>query len=149
MIATKDSFEPQSGDQLPASKRVYVEGRLHPGIRVPLREIELTPTKTFSGAIEPNEPVRVYDCSGPWGDPDFKGTVEQGLPALRREWILKRDDVEESNGRPVKPIDDGYLSEKHRGLADAKHQDETPFHLDQTALPGRRILRAKPGKAAT
>ncbi len=44
--------------------------------------------------------MRVYDCSGPWGDPAFTGTVEQGLPALRREWILARGDVEVYDGRP-------------------------------------------------
>jgi phosphomethylpyrimidine synthase len=142
MIATKDSFEPHSSEQLPKSKRVYIPGRLHPDVRVPMREIELTPTKSYTGAIEQNEPVRVYDCSGPWGDPGFKGTVEQGLPALRRDWILKRGDVEECEGRPVKPIDDGYLTE-------ARHQDETSFHLDKTALPKRKILRAKPGKVVT
>ena len=85
MIATKDSFEPHSSEQLPNSKRIYVAGQIHPDVRVPMREIELTPTKSYTGAIEPNEPVRVYDCSGPWGDPDFNGTVEEGLPALRRE----------------------------------------------------------------
>ncbi|MGA2241018.1 MAG: phosphomethylpyrimidine synthase ThiC [Verrucomicrobiota bacterium] len=157
MIATKDSFEPsilRSGSATedghssesrtagPKSKRVYVAGQIHPDIRVPMREIELTPTKSFNGQSEANEPVRVYDCAGPWGDPDFKGTVEQGLPALRRNWILKRGDVEECEGRPVKPIDDGYLTE-------AKHQDETSFHLDKTALPKRKILRAKPGKVVT
>jgi hypothetical protein len=62
---------------------------------------------------------------------------------------LQRGDVEEFTGRPAKPIDDGYLTEKHRGLAEAKHQDETSFHLDKAALPKRKILRAKPGKAAT
>jgi phosphomethylpyrimidine synthase len=145
MIATKDSFELHSSESRtagPKSKRVYIPGRLHPDVRVPMREIELTPTKSYTGAIEQNEPVRVYDCSGPWGDPGFKGTVEQGLPALRRDWILKRGDVEECEGRPVKPIDDGYLTE-------ARHQDETSFHLDKTALPKRKILRAKPGKVVT
>ncbi|MGO8680662.1 MAG: phosphomethylpyrimidine synthase ThiC [Limisphaerales bacterium] len=142
MIATKDSFEPHSSEQLPKSKRVYIPGRLHPGVRVPMREIELAPTRSYTGAIEQNEPVRVYDCSGPWGDPKFKGNVEKGLPALRRDWILKRGDVEEYEGRPVKPIDDGYLTE-------ARHQDETSFHLDKTALPKRKILRAKPGKVVT
>src|SRR5437016_11833959 len=113
MIASKDSFEPSSMDQLPNSKRIYVEGKL-PGVRVPMREVELAPTRSFNGAIEKNEPVRVYDCSGPWGDPNFTGTVEQGLPALRRDWILSRGDVEEYDGRLVQPIDDGYLSEQHR-----------------------------------
>ena len=73
MIATKDSFEPHSGESRlagPNSKKIYLEGTLHKEVRVPMREIELTPTKTFNGAIEANDPVRVYDCSGPWGDPD-------------------------------------------------------------------------------
>ena len=46
-----------------------------------------------TGAVQTNEPVRVYDCSGPWGDPAFTGSVAEGLPSLRRDWILKRGDV--------------------------------------------------------
>jgi phosphomethylpyrimidine synthase len=149
MIATKESFEPHSSEQLPGSKRFYVAGKIHPDVRVPMREIELTPTKSYTGATEHNEPVRVYDCSGPWGDPSFKGNVEKGLPALRVKWIRARGDVVEHDGRPVQPIDDGYLSDKHRELSQARRQDETTFHLDQTALPKRKILRAKPGQAVT
>jgi phosphomethylpyrimidine synthase len=147
MTATNDSSEPRSSGQLPNSRRIYVEGRLHPGVRVPMREITVTPTKSYTGRVVPNEPVRVYDCSGPWGDPAFQGVVEQGLPALRRDWILRRGDVEESDGRPVPPIDDGYLSEPQRDPA--RHQDETSLHLGTTAPPRRRILRAKPGRVAT
>ena len=44
-----------------------------------MREIEVGPTKAFNGRIEPNDPVRVYDCSGPWGDPDYQGNVDAGL----------------------------------------------------------------------
>src|SRR6266516_1247142 len=68
---------------LPNSCKIYVSGKLHPNIRVPFREISLAATKTMSGEIEVNEPVRVYDTSGPWGDSDFSGDVEQGLPSLR------------------------------------------------------------------
>src|SRR5207247_1727022 len=82
-------------------------------IHVPFREISLVPTKSMNGEIEVNEPVRVYDTSGPWGDPDFHGDVEQGLPPLRATWIRDRGDVEEIDGRKVQPIDDGYLSEAH------------------------------------
>src|SRR5262245_54265575 len=149
MIATKDSFEPHSSEQLPNSKKIHVEGTLHQDIRVPMREIELAPTKAFNGQIEANKPVRVYDCSGPWGDPAFTGTVEQGLPPLRREWILQRGDVEEYEGRAVQPIDDGYLSEQHRGLSRAKRQDETSFRLEGLTAPRRRPLRAKPGQVVT
>src|ERR1051325_10780063 len=99
--------------QLPNSKKVHVDGSLHPDIRVPFREISLAPTKTMSGEIEINEPGRVYDTSGPWGDPSVDVDVTRGLPPLRRDWILKRGDVEEIDGRKVQPIDDGFLSEKH------------------------------------
>jgi phosphomethylpyrimidine synthase len=63
-----------------------------------------------------NEPVRVYDTSGPWGDADFHGDVTQGLPPLRAKWIRERADVEEYEGRRVQPIDDGYLSQKHAAM---------------------------------
>ncbi len=98
---------------LPNSKKIYVSGKIHPEIKVPFREISLAPTKTMSGEIEVNEPVRVYDTSGPWGDSRFDGDVEKGLPSLRSDWIRARSDVEEITGRIPTPIDDGWLSEKH------------------------------------
>src|SRR5262249_59701863 len=104
---------------LPNSKKVYVAGKIYPDIRVRFGEIPLGPTKWLNGEIEVNEPVRVYDTNGPWGDnsasPARTVTLDpvQGLPPLRREWILKRGDVEEIEGRKVQPIDDGFLSEKH------------------------------------
>src|SRR5438477_11937968 len=72
-----------SSDQLPNSRKVYIPGQLHPEINVPFREISLAPTKTMSGEIEVNEPVRVYDTSGPWGDTDQHVDVSEGLSALR------------------------------------------------------------------
>src|SRR3569832_2172520 len=117
MIATKDSIEPHSSDQLPASKRVYIPGQIHPDVSVPKREISLAETKSYQGATEANEPVRVYDCSGPCGDPAFTATVEQGLPALRAPWIAARADTEEYDGRTITPRDDGYLSAVHRDAA--------------------------------
>src|ERR1700742_2930965 len=99
MIATKSSFEPHSSDGLPKSTKVYVPGKIHPDLRVPFREIALNPTKSFDGRGAVNDPVRVYDCSGPWGDAAYLGTVEDGLPKTRREWVLSRGDVEETAGR--------------------------------------------------
>jgi phosphomethylpyrimidine synthase len=148
MIATKDSFEPHSSEQLPASKKIYVQGTLHPDVRVPMREIEVTPTKSYTGAITPNDPVRVYDCSGPWGDPAFTGTSEQGLPGLRREWILKRGDVEEIDGREVKPQDNGYLSGKHAEYA-SKAEKNRLVEFPGLTSQRRRPLRAKAGKVVT
>jgi len=117
MIASKDAIEPQSTAQLPNSSRVYVPGQLHPDIRVPFREISLAPTKSLSGSIEPNEPVRVYDCSGPWGDPAQRPDVTQGLEPIRAEWIRSRGDVAEYAGREVRPEDNGYLTRGHEEYA--------------------------------
>src|SRR5476651_1539357 len=148
MIASKDSFEPHSSEQLPNSKKVFVEGTIHPDVRVPMREIEVSDTKSYTGTIEKNAPVRVYDCSGPWGDPAFTGTSDEGLPALRRDWILKRGDVEEYDGREVKPQDDGYLSGKHAEFASAAEKNRL---VEFPGLKGsrRRPLRAKAGKVVT
>src|ERR1700748_3451536 len=102
MIASKDSIDPQTTDRpLPNSKKVYVPAQIHPDTRVPFREISLAPTKSLNGQIEVNEPVRVYDTSGLWGDPGFHGEVTQGLPPLRAKWIRARGDAEEIEGRAV------------------------------------------------
>jgi phosphomethylpyrimidine synthase len=122
MIAPKDSIDSQSTETpLPNSKKVYVGGKLHTDVRVPFREISLASTKSMNGEIEVNEPVRVYDTSGPWGDADFHGDVTIGLPALRAKWIRERGDVQEYEGRVVRPIDDGYLSEKHAANGNGKN----------------------------
>jgi phosphomethylpyrimidine synthase len=141
---------------LPNSEKVYIPGQLHPDIRVPFREISLAPTKTVSGEIEINEPVRVYDTSGPWGDPAVALEVEQGLPPLRRDWILQRGDVEEIEGRTVTPIDDGYLSAAHASHANGSSKAQAPnpreksnLKLQTSKIAVRNPLRAKPGNAVT
>jgi phosphomethylpyrimidine synthase len=132
------------GYNLPNSTKVYVSGSLHPDIRVPFREISLAPTKTMSGDIEVNEPVRVYDTSGPWGDETVAPNVEQGLPPLRESWILQRGDVERIDGRLVTSIDDGYLSEKHA----AARNGNSKFEIRNSKLR-RKPLRARNGDAVT
>ena len=142
MIADPNtSFEGHSSEQLPASSRVYVPGQLHPEIRVPMREIKLSPTKAFNGRIEVNEPVRVYDCSGPWGDPDFSGTSDKGLPPLRESWIAARGDVAAYDGREVKPQDNGYLSGKHAEFASTAERNRL------VEFPGLHGERRRPLKA--
>jgi len=149
MIADpRTSFEPHSSEQLPASKKIFVAGKIHPEVRVPMREISVTPTKSYTGAVTPNESVRVYDCSGPWGDPAFTGTPEEGLPALRRDWILQRGDVEEIDGREVKPQDNGYLSGKHAEYA-SKAEKNRLVEFPGLTSQRRRPLRAKAGKVVT
>ena len=147
MIAPKTDFEAQSTDPLPNSTRVYLEGTLHPDVRVPMREIALSPTKSFDGSITVNEPVRVYDTSGPWGDPAFEGDVEQGLPALRHKWILDRKDVEEYDGRAVLPQDNGYLSTSHAQTISEKRGGLSPLQAPTNAA--RRPLRASAGHPVT
>ncbi|MEO6872157.1 MAG: phosphomethylpyrimidine synthase ThiC, partial [Chthoniobacterales bacterium] len=140
MIASKDSLEPKSSDYvMPNSRRVYVEGEIHPDVRVPMREISLAATKDFGGNLEPNEPVRVYDCSGPWGDIEFSGDVREGIPALREKWISGRGDVAEYAGREIKPEDNGYLTRGHEEFAS---QAERKSRLDHFQGTKRRPLRA-------
>jgi phosphomethylpyrimidine synthase len=79
----------------PASRKVYIDGTL-PGVRVPMREISLTPThQANGGAPTPNQPVTVYDTSGPYTDPAVTVDAKQGLAPLRLQWILGRNDVEQ------------------------------------------------------
>src|SRR6266513_3009539 len=150
MNITNDSPEAKTHESLPNSKKAFVQGRLHADIRVPFREIQLAPTKSMNGEIEVNEPVRVYDTSGPWGDPDFEGDVKQGLPALRAKWIRDRGDVEEYEGRVVRPIDDGYLSEKHAVSGNGKN-GLVRRDLSSPAAAGarRKPLRASTGRPVT
>ncbi len=100
----------------PESARIYIPGS-RPDLRVPMREIRLGPTRLADGTLEANAPVRVYDTSGPWGDPDFHGDCMRGLPPLREGWIRERGDVAEITGRAPRPEDDGYLSAAHRERA--------------------------------
>ncbi|HKT34150.1 MAG TPA: phosphomethylpyrimidine synthase ThiC, partial [Nitrospira sp.] len=84
-----------STQPFPASRKVFVEGN-HPGVRVPMREISLTPTKSMNGGVPvPNEPLVVYDTSGPYTDPSAKIDVRAGLSPVRRDWIISRGDVEQ------------------------------------------------------
>jgi phosphomethylpyrimidine synthase len=94
-----------------------------------MREIDLEPSA--------NEPaLRVYDTSGPYSDPAAATDIHKGLPELRRSWILARGDVDEIDGREIKPEDNGLKS----GEAGAV----PVFDRRQ-----RKVLRAKPGQAVT
>lgn len=120
----------------PGSKKVYVEGS-RPDIRVPMREISLSPTEGIFGEEE-NAPVRVYDTSGPYTDESYTVDITKGLPAIRREWILERGDVEEYEGREIKPEDNGF-------------KKENDPRANQKVFPGlnRKPLRAKKGENVT
>lgn len=140
--AGKTQKSPLNSENLhfPSSRKVYVEGETAYkngrkfALRVPFREIELTPSRAIDGTLEANEPVRVYDTSGPWTDPDIKCNVETGLPALRRRWILERGDVEEY---------EAYYPQKNDG--------DIATTSTSVRFPGlrRRPLRAKAGHCVT
>ena len=119
----------------PSSTKVYVQGS-GPDIRVPMREISLTPTSGRTGP-EDNPPLRVYDTSGPYTDPKVETDVRRGLAPLRRGWILERGDVEEYEGLGAQSSDGGFRSQGRRN--------------NGHGFPGlkRRPLRAKPGRTAT
>ena len=86
------------GTAFPNSKRIYITGT-HPGVRVPMREIQLSPTLIGGSKEQPqyeeNEAIPVYDTSGPYGDPQIAINVQQGLAKLRQPWIDARGDTEE------------------------------------------------------
>ena len=144
MSTTVKMKEKEAGVQLPNSRRVYVKGEMS-GVRVPFREITQAPTRNFAGALEENQPILVYDTSGPWGDPSIGCETEEGVPQLRNEWILAREDVEGYEGRELKPIDDGYLTMESAVQAKQKGRGR----LEDFPGLKRRPLRAKRGSCVT
>lgn len=130
----------------PNSERVYITGS-RPDLKVPMREIQLSPTTLPNGAGElPNEPIRVYDTAGAWGDAGYHGDVELGLPRMRDAWVRERGDVEEYDGREVRPQDDGYLSEVHKAGARTKDGQRKLVEFKNIR---HRPVRAKAGKIVT
>jgi phosphomethylpyrimidine synthase len=145
--------EEKSSDQvkLPASRKIYVEtngstvNENKHNLRVPFREITLSASKDFDGKLEENPPVRVYDTSGVWTDPSAKQNVRDGLPALRRDWIVARGDVEEYEGREILPQDNGYLTKGAEEVAKIKDSGA----LEEFPGLKRAPLRAKDGACVT
>ncbi|WP_267404604.1 MULTISPECIES: phosphomethylpyrimidine synthase ThiC [unclassified Chryseobacterium] len=118
----------------PNSKKIYVEGKIYP-ISVAMREIQLSPTKLFNGSLEHNPPVTVYDTSGAYTDENSEINIEKGLPRIREQWILDRNDVE---------ILDGITSEYGKArLADSK-LDELRFsynHKPKVGKEGQQVTQ--------
>lgn len=82
----------------PGSEKVYVDGTMHPDVRVAMRRINLTPTVKIVNderLVRQNAPVYVYDTSGVYTDPAVKVDINEGLPRLREKWISRRDDLEQ------------------------------------------------------
>jgi phosphomethylpyrimidine synthase len=117
----------------PRSRKVYAMGTA-PGVRVPMREVLLTPTRLPNGGEEANPALRLYDTSGPYSDPAFTPDLNQGLPPLRAAWILGRGDVEEL----------ATPSSTYR-----KQREADPRLAAIRFINLRKPLRAKPGKRVT
>lgn len=118
----------------PNSKKIYFEGKIHP-IHVAMREITLSPTKLSNGSLEHNPPVTVYDTSGSYTDENSEINIEKGLPRIREQWILDRNDVE---------ILEGITSEYGKArLADSK-LDDLRFsynHKPKVAREGKEVTQ--------
>ena len=121
----------------PNSDKIYVEGKLFP-IRVPMRSINQYPTVKIEDGkrVEyPNEPVVVYDTSGPYTDPDIEIDINKGLPRTRTEWVINRDDTVE--------LDD-ITSEYGRMRRDDRSLDALRFpveHKPRKAKEGHRVTQ--------
>ena len=137
----------KSSEFFPNSKKVYVSGSRHKDMRVPFREIALHPTQSFNGEMETNEPLRVYDTSGPWGDESQSCDSQQGLLPLRADWIQTRGDIEEYEGREIQPQDNGYLTRGHAQYASRSEKQKGRLEY----FPGlkRKPFRAKAGGCVT
>jgi len=125
------------GTAFPNSKRIWITGS-RADIRVPMREIQLSPTHIGGSKenphYEPNEAVLVYDTAGAYGDPQATINVHQGLDRLRANWIEERDDSE-----TIHQLSSRYTQQR---LA-----DEGLDHLRFEQLPQPR--RAKAGRRVT
>lgn len=112
---------------LPGSEKIYVKGER---VSVAMRRIALTDTIDEHGARHPNEPVVVYDTSGPYTDPEYKADPRKGLPKLRSEWIEARGDVER--------LDD-LSSEYGRMRRSDKRLDDLRFeHIESHPLRAKK-----------
>jgi len=119
---------------LPASRKVYTAPEGFDGLRVPFREISLHPS-----AKEP--PVRVYDTSGPYTDPDAVIDLERGLPRHREAWLEARGDTEIYKGRDIRPEDNGNVS-------DARLARAFPAtHAPRKGRPGHHVTQFEYARA--
>ncbi len=118
----------------PKSKKIYIEGSLH-NIKVPMREINIGGTKEVGSKKVPNTPITIYDTSGPYTDPNYQVDLNKGLPRLRENWVLAREDVKE-------------LAEKTSEYGKERLKDNS---LDSIRFEHHRInpLRAKSDKPVT
>lgn len=131
----------------PGSRKVYVQGP-RPDVRVPFREIALTDTLVHEGPgeprREPNPPLRVYDASGPYTDPDARIDITRGLPAARAAWIDARGDTELLTGLTSaygrERLDDPALSALRMAAAPTPRRAKPGANVSQMHYARRGIV---------
>lgn len=123
-----------SSTPFPASKKIYVKGKIH-DLKVAMREIHLSDTvNKLTGKVQKNDPVTVYDTSGPYTDQNKEFDVKKGIEPIRTKWIADRGDVE-------------ALEELSSGYGKKRLSDHSLDHLRFAHI--RNPLKAKPGKNVT
>jgi phosphomethylpyrimidine synthase len=115
------------------SRKIHIQGS-RADIRVPMREITLTPTQTDNG-IEENPPITVYDTSGPYSDPQAEIDLLKGLPEVRASWIRERGDTEVLD-QPSSEF--GRRRETDPALAHLRFQH---LRKPRRALPGNNVTQ--------
>lgn len=136
-LEAKQFIDSLSVESYPNSQKVYVEGSRQ-DIQVPMREISLADSLIGGGKdnpiFEPNEPIRVYDTSGVYTDPEHHVDLYQGLPKVREQWIDSRSDT-----HVLSSVSSTYTRERL--------DDETLDDLRYGNLP--RVRQAKDGQCVT
>ncbi|WP_435263726.1 phosphomethylpyrimidine synthase ThiC [Tenacibaculum sp. nBUS_03] len=134
----KKDTAPSNGitrNPFPNSKKIYIKGEMYPDLKVAMREIELSDTvDSMTKKRKPNEPVTVYDTSGPYTDPNKEINIHNGIERIREPWILNRGDVDELDSFSSK-----YCNERLNN----KSLDHLRFNLKH------KPKRAKKGKNVT
>ncbi|MCK5819242.1 MAG: phosphomethylpyrimidine synthase ThiC [Psychromonas sp.] len=131
--AAIDYIHNLNNESYPNSEKIFIEGEIHP-IKVAMRQIHQDDTLVGDSEdapiFEKNEPIPVYDASGPYTDPNQKIDVHRGLSSLRETWISARDDVE-------------ALTNVSSQFAQSRLNDDSLDELRFKHLP--KTLRAKKG----
>ncbi|MEP3838216.1 MAG: phosphomethylpyrimidine synthase ThiC [Algibacter sp.] len=143
----KDTAPQQNGvtrNPFPNSKKIYVSGTLHPQIKVAMREIYLSDTKdSMTGKLTQNEPVTVYDTSGPYTDSEKEINIHNGLERIREAWINERGDVETLNEFTSTycnerlnnaSLDDLRFNLKHKPKRGVKGKNVTQLHYAKQGI---------------
>ena len=123
----------------PGSEKTYMQGQIHPDVRVGMRRVILTPTVKVAAdgtkTVRENAPVYIYDTSGVYTDPEVTVDINRGLPRIREAWNARRDDLEQL---PAITSDYGRQREADKSLDTIRFANR---HLPLRAKDGRRITQ--------